>query len=135
MELIGRVVVHELYNVLKQDENFDRKRFVAALRQLSKLPYDKDDESSYVATDINLPDVRQKLENPAGEIVGIEIKPSSTVKNGDFKGFKYLSELLGDRFLRGIVLYTGDQPVPFGSDLYALPVSTLWQTSEVPHEM
>jgi len=39
VELIGTVVVHELYNVLKQHEYFDRKRFVAALRQLPKLPY------------------------------------------------------------------------------------------------
>ena len=34
VELIGTVVLHELYNVLKQNENFDRKRLVAALRQL-----------------------------------------------------------------------------------------------------
>jgi len=69
------------------------------------------------------------LENPAGEVVGIEVKASSTVKAHDFKGLKYLSDLLGDRFLRGIVLYTGDQPVPFGSNLYALPVGTLWRSS------
>jgi len=36
------VVVNEIYNVLKQEENFNRKRFVAALRQLPKLPYDED---------------------------------------------------------------------------------------------
>jgi len=41
--------------------------------------------------------------------------------------------LLGERFLRGIVLYTGDQPVPFGSNLHALPVSALWKTGEAPH--
>jgi len=73
------------------------------------------------------------LENPAGEIVGIEVKASSTVKARDFKRLKYLSDLLGKRFLRGIILYTGDQPVPFGSDLYALPVSALWKTGEAPH--
>ena len=43
VELIGTVVVHEIYNVLKQNETFDRKRFVAALSQLPKLPYDEDD--------------------------------------------------------------------------------------------
>ena len=70
------------------------------------------------------------LENRAGGVVGIEVKASSTVKAHDFKGLKYLSGLLGKRFLRGIILYTGDQPVPFGSDLYALPVSALWGSSE-----
>ena len=42
VELIGTVVVHELYNVLKQNETFDRNHFVAALSQLPKLPYDED---------------------------------------------------------------------------------------------
>jgi len=42
VELIAAVVVNEIYNVLKQEENFNRKRFVAALRQLPKLPYDED---------------------------------------------------------------------------------------------
>ena len=42
VELIGTVVVHEIYNVLKQEEYFDRKRFIAARRQLPKLPYDED---------------------------------------------------------------------------------------------
>ena len=40
--MIGTVVVHELYSVLKQEEYFDPKRFVAALRQLPRLPYDED---------------------------------------------------------------------------------------------
>ena len=75
------------------------------------------------------------LENLAGEVVGIEVKASSTVKSGDFKALKYVSELLGYRFLRGVVLYTGDQSVPFGSNLYALPVSALWQTGKMPHEI
>ena len=42
VELIATVVVNEIYNVLKQEKNFNRKRFVAALRQLPKLPYDED---------------------------------------------------------------------------------------------
>jgi hypothetical protein len=69
---------------------------------------------------------------PKPKLAGV--KASSTVKSGDFKGLKYLGDLLGGRFLRGIILYTGDQSVPFGSNLYALPVSTLWRTGEMPHE-
>jgi hypothetical protein len=70
---------------------------------------------------------------PKPKLAGV--KASSTVKSGDFKGLKYLGNLLGDPFLRRIVLYTGDQPVPFGSNLYSLPVSTLWQTGEMHYEM
>lgn len=43
VELIAAVVVNEIYNVLNQEKNFNRKRFVAALRQLPKLPYDEGD--------------------------------------------------------------------------------------------
>ena len=42
VELIGTVVVHELYNILKQNENFNQRRFVATLRQLPMLPYEED---------------------------------------------------------------------------------------------
>lgn len=42
VELIAAVVVTEIYNVSKQNEPFNRKRFVAALKQLPKLPYDEE---------------------------------------------------------------------------------------------
>jgi hypothetical protein len=35
-------------------------------------------------------------------------------------------EELKDRFLRGVVLYTGEQAVSFASDMHAIPVSMLW---------
>lgn len=66
------------------------------------------------------------LETPAGEIVGIEVKASSTVKAGDFKGLKALRDLVGRRFRRGIVLYPGREPLAFGANLMALPLATLW---------
>jgi len=47
VELIGTVVVHEIYNVLKGNEDFDRNRFVAALRQLPELPYDEDADGTH----------------------------------------------------------------------------------------
>jgi len=56
-----------------------------------------------------------------------EIKAASTVGNKDFKGLQLLSEALGKRFVRGVVLYTGSEIVPFGPRLLALPIDTLWQ--------
>lgn len=69
------------------------------------------------------------LENAAGRLVGIEVKSSATVKSDDFSGLKVLAEEVPDRFVRGIVLYTGQQIVPFGKNLMAMPISTLWETS------
>lgn len=65
------------------------------------------------------------LEDAEGRIVGIEIKSSETIHAGDFKGLKNLQEVAGKKFVRGIVLYPG-QRLPFGKDLYALPISSLW---------
>jgi len=73
------------------------------------------------------------LKDAAGRVVGIEVKASATVRAQDFKGLRYLADLLGDRFLRGIVLYTGDQHVPFGAGFHALPLPSLWELNAQPH--
>ena len=66
------------------------------------------------------------LENAAGEIVGIEVKATSSVGGSDFKGLRALAEAAGTRFRRGIVLYTGAETVPFGKNLHAVPIPSLW---------
>ena len=66
------------------------------------------------------------LEKRDGSLVGIEVKASATVGAGDFKGLRALESLTSDRFVRGIVLYTGERVVPFGEKLFAVPVSALW---------
>jgi predicted AAA+ superfamily ATPase len=71
------------------------------------------------------------LENRLGQIVGIEVKNSTKVTPNDFKGLKYLKEKVKDKFIKGIVLYTGSQYIPFGECLYALPVNSLWNTDQL----
>ncbi len=66
------------------------------------------------------------LEDPAGNLVGIEVKASATVTRKDYTGLDELRTATGDRFLRGIVLYTGEERVSFGRNRLAMPVSTLW---------
>lgn len=69
------------------------------------------------------------LENRRGQVVGVEVKASSTVRAEDFRGLRHLGERLGDDFVVGIVLYTGDQTLPFGPRLRAMPLSALWQAA------
>ena len=66
------------------------------------------------------------LENAAGRIVGLEVKASATVSAKDFKGLRVLAEAVGKRFVRGVVLYTGTEVIPFGPQLRAVPLSVLW---------
>lgn len=66
------------------------------------------------------------LEDPSGRLVGIEVKASETVTAKDFNGLKALAEIAGSNFIRGIILYTGDKSIPFGTDLHVLPVHAIW---------
>jgi hypothetical protein len=66
------------------------------------------------------------LEDRAGQIVGIEVKASSTVRADDLRGLRRLVERVPDRWVRGIVLYLGQESVAFGDRLDVLPVSALW---------
>lgn len=67
------------------------------------------------------------LERASGEIVGVEVKASSTPASGDFSGLRYLRDRLGDRFRRGLLLHPGGQTLPFGDRLAAVPISALWE--------
>ena len=67
------------------------------------------------------------LENPRGQIVGVEVKAASSVSSSDFKGLRELKALTGSRFVRGAVLHAGTDRAHFGGGLYALPVSALWE--------
>jgi predicted AAA+ superfamily ATPase len=66
------------------------------------------------------------VERPSGEILGIEVKASATVRASDFHGLVYLRKRLGRRLVAGVVLYAGEQTLPFGEGLWALPLSALW---------
>ncbi|CAN5704952.1 ATP-binding protein [soil metagenome] len=67
------------------------------------------------------------LEDSAGRLVGIEVKKSASPGSGDFKGLRHLAEETGNKFVRGILLYTGKESVSFGANLHAVPISALWR--------
>lgn len=57
-------------------------------------------------------------------IIAIEVKLSQTVRKEDFKQIHYLRGKVNN-FRGGYLFYSGDKILPFGDDLYALPVSCL----------
>ena len=68
------------------------------------------------------------LEDSAGHLVGIEVKASATLHRNDLGGLQVLAGAARKRWLRGVVLYTGTEIVPFASDLHGIPISRLWTT-------
>ena len=67
------------------------------------------------------------IERAGTSICGVEVKASSTVRANDFNGLKRLKEATGSRFRCGIVLYDGEDTLPFGDQLSAVPINALWR--------
>jgi hypothetical protein len=70
------------------------------------------------------------LEAPGQRIAGIEVKASSNVNQSDFTGLRALAEMVGDKFVGGVVLYLSEQRLPFADKLWALPISVLWGAAD-----
>lgn len=66
------------------------------------------------------------LEASGQRVAGVEVKTSASVDQGDFRGLRELASAAGQGFARGIVLYTGEQLVPFDEHLWAVPMGVLW---------
>lgn len=66
------------------------------------------------------------LETPDGKVAAVEVKAAATVNLADFKHVAFIRDKVGDDFIAGVVLYTGQRALRFGDRLLALPVSALW---------
>lgn len=66
------------------------------------------------------------IENAMGQLIGVEIKASATVKSSDMGGLKKLASVASDQFKMGVLLYDGTEILPLGEKLWAVPISSLW---------
>jgi uncharacterized protein len=71
-------------------------------------------------------DVDLVLEWNDGSIAAIEVKSRATVRQSDWKWVAKLRDQRDASFRAGVVLYTGEQTVPLGDRLWAVPLSGLW---------
>jgi predicted AAA+ superfamily ATPase len=69
------------------------------------------------------------LETADGRIVAVEVKAGATVRSEDLAGLRHLANRVGPRLVAGYVLYTGQQTLPFGDRVRALPIEALWTLS------
>ena len=67
------------------------------------------------------------LEASDGRVVVIDVKSRTSPAKGDLRAMEQLRDELGDRFVRGILLYTGEHTMPFGYRIWAMPIDALWR--------
>lgn len=51
---------------------------------------------------------------------------SATLGDHDARGLRELADAVGKNWLRGVILYTGREIVPFASNLRGIPTTALW---------
>jgi predicted AAA+ superfamily ATPase len=67
------------------------------------------------------------IEKDNGDTIAIEVKLDSTLNKKDCKNLELCRDTIGDKFKRGIILYTGEDTVPMGDKLWAVPINCLWE--------
>ena len=68
------------------------------------------------------------MERSDGKVVGVGIRASMTVKSEDFFCLASFADYAKEKFLHGILFYSGDKVLPFriqGATYHAIPISTL----------
>lgn len=66
------------------------------------------------------------LEVAGMQVIAIEVKASGVVRSGATDHLVWLRDELGDRFVQGIVFYTGRRVYSLSERITAVPISALW---------
>ena len=132
LQFIDSGLLSVLTNIGQEDVELDKTGYGHILESfvfgelLKHTTTSDDDYRLLYYKDADKFEVDVVIENSAGQLVGVEVKASATVKERDLRGLKKLASLSGDQFTAGVLLYDGDETMPLGSNLWAAPLSTLW---------
>jgi predicted AAA+ superfamily ATPase len=67
------------------------------------------------------------IEAANGKVIGIEVKLDQTINEKDWANMNVMRETAGNRFLKGIVIYTGTELMQISRNIWAVPVNYLWE--------
>jgi predicted AAA+ superfamily ATPase len=66
------------------------------------------------------------IESPNGKITGIEVKLDGTINGKDIANMIAMKETAGNRFVKGIIIYTGNELTQVGRNIWAVPVNYMY---------
>ncbi|WP_416211401.1 DUF4143 domain-containing protein [Frankia sp. Cas3] len=70
------------------------------------------------------------IENDQNEVFAVEVKAGGSYRGEDLRGLVQLRDRVGDRFVAGVLAYTGERAARVADRLYLVPVDTLWREPE-----
>jgi len=132
LQFIDSGLLASLLHLTHDEVRIDRTRFGNLLEtfvysELLKLTTTaKQDYQLLYYRDADKVEVDVIIENGLGQLVGVEVKAAATVKERDLRGLKKLATLAGESFQMGVLLYDGDETLPLGQGIWAVPISSLW---------
>lgn len=60
-------------------------------------------------------------------MAAVKVKLAASVASHDIKGLASLRDALGDHFVRGVIVYTGQEVPPMGDRIFAVPVGMFFR--------
>lgn len=123
---LARITTEQLAS-LEYSEAFGQllEGFVAA-ELLRQRTWASEDFELFHFRDRGGTDVDLVMEFADGAVVAIEVKASTSFSAKQFTGLAKLRDVVGDRFVAGVVLNTGRDGYRYADRLYGLPVGALW---------
>jgi len=67
------------------------------------------------------------IERQNGDAIGIEVKLDGTIDERDWANMAVLQKTMGNRLVKGIIIYTGTELMRVGRNIWAMPVNYLWE--------
>jgi uncharacterized protein len=121
VEQLGQTAYRETYGAMLEG--------LVAAELLKQQTWTSAEFDLYHFRDRNGLEIDLVLEFAGGRILAIEVKASTSFKGDQFNVLRTLRDELGDRFIGGIVLNTGEKSYRYADRLYGLPISSLWRAA------
>lgn len=134
LQFIDSGLLATLINLTPTEAQQDRTRFGNALETFvfgELLKHNTTSDNDYrlmYYRDTEKFEVDIVIENAEGYLVGIEVKSSAVINTSDLRGLKKFSKLAGDKLKMNVILYDGDETLPLGDRIWAVPLASLWGT-------